>query len=402
MKNNTADIRLNRLKKILLFALLNSSFFIAFGGSGFLRLFSAILMNISGLLLIYTFFKNYILFKVEKVSLYFKIIFSLLILWSIYTIFRSFSFDVNDLKSLFSHYLMGWAWLTPCAVVFGFNIFVWRNLYKYFTKILLIGSIIGTFSFSYINSFNSALLEFFAFLPIVMLVSFIQNKKSKRIIFFSLIIYALISIMISQRINAIYLLLLIVFSFFQFISKSNSKRFIKIFSILIISLISTFIISNIDFIYNKLTQNEEILVNNRSFLFEELTLDMNAQELLTGRGSLGTYYSPYFYYASKYLQEGDNENRVVCEVGYLQIILKGGVIMLLLYILILLPAAILGIFRSNNIVTKMCGYYILIYIICWSVSYYPVFSAEYILLWMSVGTILPKKNRNRKNTELIN
>ena len=136
-------------------------------------------MNISGLLLLYTFFKNYILFKVEKVSLYFKIIFSLLILWSIYTFFRSFSFDVNDLKSLFSHYLMGWAWLTPCAVVFGFNIFVWGNLYKYFTKILLIGSIIGTFSFSYLNSFNSALLEFFAFLPIVMLVSFIQNKKNK-------------------------------------------------------------------------------------------------------------------------------------------------------------------------------------------------------------------------------
>ena len=89
------------LKLILLFALLNSSIFIVLHPSGALRLLIAGLMNISGVLLIIYFFK--ISKRKFDANLYFKIIFFLLISWSLYTIFRSFALDSKTLMTLFGH-----------------------------------------------------------------------------------------------------------------------------------------------------------------------------------------------------------------------------------------------------------------------------------------------------------
>ena len=48
----------------------------------------------------------------------------------------------------------------------------------------------------------------------------------------------------------------------------------------------------------------------------------------------------------------------------------------------------------------MCGFFILAYLIVWCVSYYPVYSVEYILLWMAAGTVMAAKNRDLTNKQL--
>jgi hypothetical protein len=116
----------NVLKIIILFSLVNSSIFIAFHPSGIFRLLIAFMMNISGVLLVTYFFK--ISIRKFDVNLYFKTIFSLLLIWSTFTIFRGLSYDQKSLITLFGHYLMGWAWLCPLAIVFGFNINNWLLL----------------------------------------------------------------------------------------------------------------------------------------------------------------------------------------------------------------------------------------------------------------------------------
>jgi hypothetical protein len=82
-------------------------------------------------------------------------------------------------------------------------------------------------------------------------------------------------------------------------------------------------------------------------------------------------------------------------------ILKGGFVMMILYLLILVPAAFLGIFKSKNIIARMSGYYVLSYLVIWTVSYYPVYSAEYILLWMAAGTASSRSARNIENSDII-
>jgi len=389
------------LRVIILFALVNSSVFIAIGGSGIPRLIAILLMNLSGLLLLFTFANNLKRFKKANVGLYFKFLFLLLVLWSLFTVFRSFNFQAKRLISLFGHYLMGWAWLTPLAVIFGFNILNWPRLFNFFGKILLAASIVGLFCFFYPILYNFGLLESFAFLPILLLTFFFQSKKIKWVILFSILVYMLITFIVSQRVNVLFLALIIIFTFIQFLTLSEIKPTIKIFSIALLSIASLVVLSKFDAYTNRITQNDELTTDTRTFLFEELFQDLTYSELWLGRGAMGTYYSPHFDYTTQHGLEGDSETRSVNEVGYLEMILKGGYVMMILYILILLPAAFLGIFKSKNIISKMCGYFILAYLIVWGISYYPVYSAEYILLWMAAGTAISGENRRLTNKQVL-
>jgi hypothetical protein len=144
----------------------------------------------------------------------------------------------------------------------------------------------------------------------------------------------------------------------------------------------------------KFVDNDEIMNDTRTFLFVELFSDLNTRELVIGRGALGTYYSPYFQLQEDEEREGDNPVRSESEVGYLFMILKGGGILMLLYLAVLIPAAILGIFDSKNIVVRMCGYYILLYVLLWPLSYIPTFVPKFIVLWMAAGTCMSSRLRN--------
>lgn len=390
----------NRLKLILLFALLNSSLFLSVGGSGILRFFIAALMNISGVLLAITFVKKTRAFSAFKISYYFRLLIVLLLLWSLITLFRSLEPDGQTIITLFGHYLMGWAWLTPMAIVFGFNIHNWPNIFTFLSRVLLIAVILGVFALYYPVSYNIGLLECFSLLPLLVLSFFYQRKGIKKIIILSIPVYLLVSLGVSQRVHYIVLIIILGFTFLQYIKESKFKLSKGIVLFLIFLLGTTFVLGNFTKIVNTFTKNKELSTDTRTFLFQELYLDLSKEELIYGRGALGTYYSPYFEHIDNLGLEGDSSVRSVNEVGYLEMILKGGYIMMALYILILLPAAYLGIFRSKNFITRMCGYFILIYLIIWSISFYPVYSAEYILLWMAAGTVISKKNRMFTNDDL--
>ena len=392
MKNNTNDISLSRIKKILLFALLNSSLFIAFGGSGFLRLICSILMNISGLILVHTYLKNYKLFRTEKISSYFRVLFSLLVSYSFFTIIRSISYDESTLITLFGHNLMGWAWLTPLAIVFGFKISNWIFLFNYFGKLLLIASIITIGSLFYNQKIIFGLLEWIAFSPILLLTYSIQSKKNKKIALFSTISFIVLALLASQRAHIIFIAFIGAISVNNFYNEQkNSYRRIGLSVFLIVSTVFTLV--NGEEYFNAFQNNEEYTRDTRTFLYEEIFEELQGNELTFGRGTLGKYYSEYFDHWNRTNEGGDSELRSVNEVGYLQIILKGGTILLILYLLVLIPAAYLGIFKSNNVISKMSGVLILSYLILWTISYYPIYSAEYIILWMAVGTTISSQTR---------
>ncbi len=389
----------NVLIIIIFFALVNSSIFIAFRSSGVFRLIISLMMNISGIFLVIFFLK--ISLRKFDANLYFKIIFFLLISWSIFTISRSISLDSKQLITLFGHYLMGWAWLTPLAIVFGFNINNWLILFNFFSKLLLVGSLLALGSFIYPLGVSFGLLEWMAFLPILLLTYFYQNKNNKKIVLLSLISYIILTFVCSQRVNAIFLMVLFLLFMFEYYRQNSRKKYRKTLVTLGFLLGSILLAVQLNSLISTLSDNKEINTDTRTFLFVELFSDMSESELIVGRGALGTYYSPYFAYTEKQGLAGDSSTRSVSEVGYLQIILKGGFIMKVLYLLILFPAAYLGIFKSQNIIARMSGYFILSYLLLWLVSYYPVYSAEYLLLWMAAGTAISSSARKVKNCDIL-
>lgn len=389
------------LKLILLFALINSFLFLAFDPGVGLRLVIAALMNLSVLLLVISYLK---LMRWQfDAAPYFKIVFVVLILWSIFTITRSISTDVTALIALFGHYLMAWAWITPLAIIFGFNIKNWVYLFKIFPILLVITILLSMLSLFMPVAYSYGTLEWMAFLVLMFLTFPYQSRMNKIIIIIALLFYFILSYQTALRIHFIFIFMILAVLMFEQIrgsSVSIIKKIIILFSIMFIMIISPLVLDNIE---NKMKQTDSLTTDTRTFLFVELFDDLSASEELIGRGALGTYYSPYFYMLKRLgVEGGDHYQRSISEVGYLQIIFKGGYVMLVLYLLILLPAAYLGIFRSNNYIARMSGYLILLYLIIWLVSYYPVYSAEYILLWMAVGTALSPTARAYTNLEVFN
>jgi len=304
--------------------------------------------------------------------------------------------------TLFGHYLLGWGWLAPLAIIFGINIKNWKLLFSFFGKLLFIGILISFLGLYLPEDKVYGLLGWMAFFPIILLTFFTQTRTNKVILLISISAYLFLSFQASQRINSVFLLLLVIFFIIEYFRQAKINLYLKAPLFLILIIISSLSLFQLSNTINQVSNNKQATTDTRTFLFEELYADMSKKELILGRGAMGTYYSPYFALLKRLeISGGDSATRSVVEVGYLQMILKGGYIMLFLYLLFLLPAAYLGIFKSHNSIARMSGYYILLYLLLWTVSYVPVYSAEYILLWMSAGTALSPSARKLRDEEIL-
>jgi len=396
-------LKLNRIRalKIILFgSMLNAFIFnMIDGGGGPLRFLGILSMNISGIILIIYFFK--IMMKNFDTNFYFKIMFFLLITWCFITVFRAISPTPQTFITVFGHFLIGWAWMNPLAVVFGFNIFNWIMIFDFISTLSLVGSILVLGSPIQSMGFIFAISKDMVFLPVIFITSIYQNKRNKRIAYITLFAFIINSIFSGQRANLGLILMIISFMIFEFYRQREVGMYKKIAVVFGILIFMMLFLSQLDKIIDKIENNEDAQTDTRTFLFVELFSDLKPYELIIGRGALGTYFSPYFEYTQRHGLGGDHPNRIINEVGYLQMILKGGVIMLSLHLLILLPAAYLGIFASNNIITRMCGYYIVIFLLLWIINSYMIYSVEFLLLWMAAGSIIIGKNRKIKNNQLL-
>jgi hypothetical protein len=120
--------------------------------------------------------------------------------------------------------------------------------------------------------------------------------------------------------------------------------------------------------------------DTRSGVVKSFYRDMKTTDWLIGKGVNGQYFCPG-------IDEGNRITtyRIVIETGYLQIILKGGIISLALMLLISIPAMIKGFFRSNNLLSKGAAIWILWFLFNLYSSVGNAFILSYILFWISIG-----------------
>lgn len=381
------------LKIILFLLLINITAIVLFEFSGFsmLKLIFTLFMIVAEVVLFINFF-NELRFK-NDIGLYFRITFGLLLLWTMIIIFRSFSFNSKDIITLIGHHRVGaMSWLTPLAVVFGFQLVNWIKLFNFIEKILIGGVLLGISFFPFRH--ENGIEDWLHFIPVILLTAAYQKKRTNVILILSIGMLILLSITSSHRTNFVYILVIFSFYTIEFLKNEKINIFKKLIAYLFLFFTFLVVLVNFSPVYEKIMSDKDVSDDTRTFLFEELFDDMSRKELIIGRGVLGTYYSPYFQLTKDEGREGDSPIRSESEVGYLFMILKGGFILMALYLLILIPAAFLGIYRSNNVVAKMCGYYIVLYLLMWPLSYSPTFVPKFIILWMAVGTCMSPKARS--------
>lgn len=129
--------------------------------------------------------------------------------------------------------------------------------------------------------------------------------------------------------------------------------------------------------------------NTREDVMLDFLLDMgNPKDLLIGRGFYGTYYCPN---VDKDSDTGESDdNREVIENGYLQIILKGGIIYLLLYMMLMIPAIVKGV-KAPNQLSKACAVIVFVQLVDMLVFGVPTFNIKTFMIWMAVSVCYNKR-----------
>jgi len=388
------------VKTTFIFVLLNEFFIRLFPHSAALKIIPAAFLFMSGILLSIYAYKNFYRFK--NIPLYFKFLFLLLFIWSLFTIFRSVNSNLRDLITLFTHYRVGgWDWVSPLAVFFGFSVINWFKIFPLLVKFLLFGIL---FSFlSIVTGLNLTAFTLLSVFPVLLLTYSYHSTIVKRIVVISIFVYAFYGfVILSNRSSVAILILMLSFFLFEYLRGSNNNGYKKIFIFISFLLFSVFVSIQANSMYNRIANDKELTTDTRTFLAIEMFNDMSENELLIGRGALGQYYSPYFAILKREgVKGGDSPIRSTNEIGYLHMILKGGYIMMALYLLILVPAAYLGIVKSKNLLARMSGYIILSFIIMFVLIYPPEYRIDFIILWMAVGTAITKSIREMSDKDLL-
>jgi O-antigen ligase len=190
--------------------------------------------------------------------------------------------------------------------------------------------------------------------------------------------------------------------FLNLLSSSRSKVFRYLPLIIVIFLLVLFS-QHFEYYKEAFFQklSSRISEDTRTAVFERFFYFLK-DKVLFGTGLNGTYYCPLWDVEIDGVTFGAIEYRNIIENGYLQLYLTGGIVHVILYVLVLLPASIIGIFRSSNQFVKACGVLIFLRLIDMLMYGVPSLSLSYILVWICVGVCYKSSVRNLTNDEVRN
>jgi hypothetical protein len=344
-------------------------------------------------------------------NVYLKIVFLLYVLWSFIVILRGFSLDLFFLKSILFYAAFSiFIYLVPFILVFKGTL---QNLRKLFSVIIILNLVYLFYLILYKDLIISGITGFyrlptevterithFLSLPTAfILMTYLYHKQKK--IFFSLFILVITFLVVTIRARRGLMFMTLCFMVFSYLIFYFTNKG-KILKIIVSVILLAFVIFYSYLTYSKNQSGTFGLITNRidedtrkgveNYFFSS----MSPSDLIFGRGINGTYYCP----GIDEVPGSVTVLRSVIETGYLQIVLKGGYLSLSLYLLITVPAIIIGIFYSKNVLTKASAVWILLYTIFLYPTYVNTFSLTYIIIWISVGICYSKEIRGKSDEEI--
>lgn len=382
------------------------------------QIVTAILCSIAWIIILYNIFSihkfYYPLNGIES------ILFKLYMLLALVMIIRGYTIEYNyqwkSLQGLFNfHFFVPFyilPYLLPLLLIIGIERIEFRTLSKIniiFNILFLIffvlnirQLIVDSAKMPLLQDNNdgfdinlpSSISKFFIFTGFFVLCKDFISKKQWWLNLFILFL-AIITMAIGARRGGVLMLSLLSLSvIFIYIQSFKGSR--KIVGIIIVLIVTFILIGAYSASENTLFRfiNERGLEDNRSEVDHSLLSQMNNFELWFGKGLNGRYYYPLLQ--DDYL----NGWRYGSETGFYNLVLKGGYVFAILYILVLLIPALKGIFKSKNTLTKAMGIYIILSLI----ELYPFgwlqFDLKYFIIWIGVVFCWSPVIRGMTNLEI--
>lgn len=367
---------------------------------------------LSLLVLVYSLTK---LIKVDFQYTYYRMIAFIFFLWQIIILGRGdySKMDYMGVKQfIFDLNYGGLILFIPIILFINYNFFIVKAL---FSSVLILISIFTLFSFLNLNVlFESDVTNMISLgtsenyfkylaLPVGILALNINllNWKSKLLVLFVLFLIVLIGIFRARR-GMIFMAVSISFlSGLNFFITSNRKFSVFFYSAYILFGLGLFFLYFTELDFNNFSFFRNIsqrgLEDTRSYVEDCFYNDMTLNDWIFGKGFNGGYKCPGI--DDSIFKDGI---RKVIETDYLQLIMNGGILNLILLFLVMVPAVILGLFYSNNNLIKTFS----IWILLWLIFLYPsnVYSLNvfHISIWLSAGICYSKPLRMLPNSFITN
>ncbi len=344
-------------------------------------------------------FMNIMQFSIH--NSYLRTLFILFCLWSLFVFIRANDIDYNYIKSiLFDGWYGIFSYFVPMIILIPKKLLFYKKLFQ----IILILGILGLLLDLYfarelldpdINNFESqAILEVIN-TTLCLSAGFIlltyKYHSRKSIIIALMVIGGTVFFAIFRARRAMILMnvipLLIAYFIYVYNSKAKYKIWIILFSIAVTVIVTNYFIQ----IYYSDQHFENIqkksFENTRTGVEECFFRDMTRSEFIMGKGLNGQYYCPG-------IDQGTvSMYRSVIETGYLNMILKGGVIYMGLWLLIALPAIYYGFFRSKNTLSKAGAIWIFLFLLFHYPTTVNTFTLHYFIFWIAIDICYSRQLR---------
>lgn len=337
---------------------------------------------------------------------YLKTVFTIFFLFSLTVIARGFKTDYGFLKNMFfSPYYGMLHYFVPLVLLLPRDIKHYKIIFKTLVQFAVMGIVLILlyfkvfFDFSWDNDFGkgiSELLYQFLTLPVgFLLLTYIYHSDKKKWLAFFLGLITIYFLIHRARRGSLFMesITLISAGFIYLIYTKKTALTIGLLIVLV----------PVVFVYTsgvKLPSMFDFLMargseDTRTPVEQYMSISMTPLDFVIGKGINGSYYCPVVLNS-----ETGEYTRDVIETGYLQIVLKGGYLSLILILMILVPAVYKGFFDSKNILSKGAGLLILL----WLLSLRPMvgngFTMQYMLVWVSVGICYSQKIRYLSDIEI--
>lgn len=329
------------------------------------------------------------LFKPNFESEYLKILFFLFSTWAILILLRGMSFNSIVIKLvLFNPWFGGLFYLVPLILLFRKSVMHFK---KIFAAIILLCIVFLLISFMFKGILtevvpddrNRSVVEYFTkslgITSLFVLFTFMYHSKTKNLFALGVVLVIILLGIIRARRGLLFMCGLgLMFAGLIYFLSAKSKLLsgtIVIGLLLGAVLGSVYVFLNVDLEAFYYLQDRGV-TDTRAGVEFFFYRDMEGLDWVIGRGMMGEYYCPT-------VSQGNY--RGTMETDYLNMILKGGLINLVLLILILVPAIFLGIFHSKNYLVKGFAFWILFWLINTHPSTVQVFTMNYFLVWFGVG-----------------
>ena len=226
-----------------------------------------------------------------------------------------------------------------------------------------------------------------------------SNKKIATLSIIYFVLFAFILAKLGRRGETFEnIFMLVWFIIIRLGSKSyhtSRKLIFFIVSIILISTLSLFVYQNKDSIYLfERGLSAEGFDKSRGETIDNFLYEFGRQpnDYLLGRGLNGEFQK---------FTSGENMYSRSIEIGYFNIMWKGGLVYLVPMMLLFIVSFVKGFFSSNNdLVKALAG------IILWQIIYMGSFgmanfATSYVLIWISVAICLDPRIRNLNNSEIV-